>query len=92
VYPFGTEMCGQVDHHAAALDAGNGHLVDAQRSHAGGGRCGRAPHSTIRRIGRSIDVLTASKTVVVDDLRFTVTVRVEQRAHVAEAVPLRAAL
>jgi hypothetical protein len=37
----------------------------------------------------ALDVFVGTKSVVVDDLRFTIGVGVENGAHVAEAVPLR---
>ena len=63
------EVAAQVDHHAAALHAGRGHVLDPERGVADPRRRGKA--------------------VVVDDLRHAVAVGVEERADVAERVPLR---
>ena len=79
----------QVDHHAAALDAACGHVLDAQRSGLGG-RAGlaRRGHTRIAALGRRQDVATGPEAVVVHRLGNAVAIGVEHLAHMRQAVPL----
>jgi hypothetical protein len=83
----------QVDHHAAALHAALGHVLDAERDGARG-RAAVAPrrHAGVGRVGGREDVAAGAVAVVVDRFGDTVAVGVEQLADVGEAVPLRRVL
>ena len=83
-------VCLQVDHDPASLNAGFGHVLNAQLDRVGSGlMLARTGVAGVRTVGGSDDVLTSPVTVVIHRLRNTVAVGVEHRPYVREAVPLR---
>jgi hypothetical protein len=80
----------QIDHHATALGAVLGQVLDAQ----GAGLGALVPRPGFRIISRrgGNDVFAGAETVVEDDLALAVAVGIEAAADVGKAVPLRGVL
>ena len=79
----------QVDHHAAALHAALGHVLDAERACLRRRtRVARLRHAGVGGVARADHVFAGTKAVVVDRLGHAVGIGVEHLADVREAVPL----
>ena len=80
----------EVDHHAAALHAVGGHMVDRQFERAD--VLAAVDRAAVAIIHGPDDVLPGAVAVIKDDLGLAVAVGIEQLPDMGEAVPLRRVL
>ena len=92
-HAFVADVRVQVDHHAAALHTVHRHVFDAEGMHRRR-RLRRhvADRTGVVRVGRTGDFLAAAEAVIKHRLRLAVAIRIEQLAHVRQAIPLRRVL
>src|SRR5581483_2942563 len=87
--PSVAEMCVQVEHDGAALNAFRGHVLDAQLS--GFARCLRrnvTDGTGVSHVGRPNDVDAAPIPIVEHYFGDAIVIGIEELSHVREAIPL----